>query len=438
MKNKKTLFAVLLTLFLVIGVTIAYFQSSASFENIFNTGTYKVVTTEVFESPDNWKPGEEIPKTITTKNEGTIPAAVRVSYTEKWEDKNGTDITTSIPEGAVVINLDNTSGWTKEGNYYYYNYILNPNETTSSFIKSVTLNAQLGSGDDIDCTPSQDGKSVTCEATDPLYGAKYKLTLTKETVQADKYQEVWNTQVNIIERPSIGTDVDYVTSLNGVTLDDWKVFYVDGDYTYIILSDYLPNAYVSDTIKTTYNLDTYYGSYVIASHDDRDDLLNAMTTKSNWDSLLTGTINGHAVSETRTTNVWAMGAPTVDLWVNSWNEKYPSDKLYTRYVDTEDIDNSNFYATGYTIGDSANPTSVYDSLLNKKGYKNKLYFPHQEELEDDTGNYCYGYWLASPSAYRDDRVMYIDYYGAVSYDYTSGTLAAFRPVIRIPTSLFFQ
>ena len=229
MKNKKTLFAVLLTLFLVIGVTIAYFQSSASFENIFNTGTYKVVTTEVFESPNNWKPGEEIPKTITTKNEGTIPAAVRVSYTEKWEDKNGTDITTSISEGAVVINLDNTSDWTKEGNYYYYNYILNPNETTSSFIKSVTLNAQLGSGDDIDCTPSQDGKSVTCEATDPLYGAKYKLTLTKETVQADKYQEVWNTQVNIIERPSIGTDVDYVTSLNGVTLDDWKVFYVDGD-----------------------------------------------------------------------------------------------------------------------------------------------------------------------------------------------------------------
>ena len=43
MKNKKSLIAIIV-LFLVIGVTIAYFTSSASFENIFNTGTYKVVT----------------------------------------------------------------------------------------------------------------------------------------------------------------------------------------------------------------------------------------------------------------------------------------------------------------------------------------------------------------------------------------------------------
>ena len=64
---KKSLIALLLIL--VVGATIVYFQSSASFENVFNTGTYKLVTTEVFESPDNWAPGQEIPKTITIKNE---------------------------------------------------------------------------------------------------------------------------------------------------------------------------------------------------------------------------------------------------------------------------------------------------------------------------------------------------------------------------------
>ena len=192
MNNKKSLFAVVaLVLVLLIGATIAYFQSSASFDNIFNTGTYKVVTTEVFESPDNWKPGEEIPKTITTRNEGTIDAAVRVSFTEKWEDSEGNDITLSIPSDAVTINLDNQDDWTKQGNYYYYNYPLKPNKETTSFIKSVTLNAQLGSGDDVECTPTADGKSVTCEATDPLYGAKYTLTLTKETVQYDKYSTIW-------------------------------------------------------------------------------------------------------------------------------------------------------------------------------------------------------------------------------------------------------
>ena len=208
-KKKPLLAIVLLIMITVIGFTIAYFTSSASFENVFNTGTYKVITTEVFESPSNWKPGEEIPKTITTTNEGTIPAAVRVSYTEKWEDKNGTDITSTIDEGTAIINLDNTSEWTKQGNYYYYNYILNPNETTSSFIKSVTLNSQLGSGDDVTCTPSQDGLSVTCEGANPTFGAKYILTLTKETVQADKYQEVWNTQFETRRKIVIGDELCY-------------------------------------------------------------------------------------------------------------------------------------------------------------------------------------------------------------------------------------
>ena len=197
MKNKKTLFAVILIFFLVIGVTIAYFSSTASFENIFNTGTYKLVTTEVFESPDNWMPGDEVSKTITTKNEGTIPAAVRVSYTEQWLDDEDNDITSTIDEGTAIINLDNTSDWTKEGNYYYYKYILNPNETTSSFIKSVTLNPNLNG---VTCTG--EGLTRVCESTNPATGAKYKLTITKETVQADKYKEVWNTNLEITEKPS--------------------------------------------------------------------------------------------------------------------------------------------------------------------------------------------------------------------------------------------
>ena len=222
MKDKKSLVAAVALLFvLLVGVTIAYFQSSASFDNIFNTGTYKVVSTEVFESPNNWKPGEEIPKTITTKNEGTIDAAVRVSYTEKWEDKSGVDITSSIPANAVLINLDNTNEWIKDGNYYYYKYILEPNKTTSSFIKSVTLNPQLGSGDDVECTRSADGKSVTCEATDSLYGAKYTLTLTKETVQYDKYKEIWNTQVDIDNIISFYLNDEVYYARRGMTWSDY-------------------------------------------------------------------------------------------------------------------------------------------------------------------------------------------------------------------------
>jgi alternate signal-mediated exported protein len=204
MKSKKSLIAIItLVLVAIVGVTFAYFQSNASFVNIFNTGTYRVVTTEEFVGPENWAPGQEIPKTITSTNEGTIPAAVRASITEQWiKEIDGveTDITNQITNGTVIINLDNTSDWIQEGNYYYYKYILEPGDTTKSFIKSVTLNPNMNGAT---CVASQDGLTQTCESNNPALGATYKLTITKETVQADKYQEVWNTNVEITEKTLI-------------------------------------------------------------------------------------------------------------------------------------------------------------------------------------------------------------------------------------------
>ena len=188
MKNKKTLIAIIAVLLvLVVGATIAYFQSNASFVNIFNTGTYRVVTTEEFVGPENWAPGQEIPKTITSTNEGTIPAAVRASITEQWlKEIDGveTDITNQITNGTVIINLDNTDYWTHEGNYYYYKYILEPGDTTKSFIKSVTLNPNMNGAT---CTASQDGLTQVCESNNLALGATYKLTITKERKQMSKY-----------------------------------------------------------------------------------------------------------------------------------------------------------------------------------------------------------------------------------------------------------
>ena len=199
MKKKGNIIGIIVLLLVVsIGVTFAYYTSSDDFVNVFNTGKYKIITTEEFVSPENWVPGEEIPKTITSTNEGTVPAAVRVSYVEKWEDLQGTDITSQVNPNPAIINFDNTSDWIKEGNYYYYKYILDPNQTTSSFIKSVTLDSTLNG---VTCTGS--GNTRTCEGNSLATGAKYKLTITKETVQADKYQEVWNTQQLIVEKPPL-------------------------------------------------------------------------------------------------------------------------------------------------------------------------------------------------------------------------------------------
>ena len=196
MKKKKRIITIAgLLLIAVVGATFAYYTSNTSFENVFNAGKYKITLTEVFESPDNWVPGETVPKTVTAKNDGTVPAAVRISYTEQWlKEIDGveTDITSQVSPNPAIINFANQNDWTLSNGYYYYKYILEPTDETSSFISGVTLDPNLNS---VTCTG--EGIEKTCEAQNPASGAKYKLTFTIQTVQYDQYQNVWNTNVDL-------------------------------------------------------------------------------------------------------------------------------------------------------------------------------------------------------------------------------------------------
>ena len=195
MKKKKSLVAIVAILLIVgIGVTFAYYSSNDRFTNIFNAGLYRIIDKEVFVSPDNWIPGETIPKVVTSKNTGSVDAAVRISYSEKWEDHEGNDISSQITPNPAIINFDNQSDWTLNNGYYYYKYILKPNDETSSFISGVTLDPNL---DSVTCTG--EGNEKTCEAINKASGAIYKLTISIDTVQYDQYQNVWNTDVEIKE-----------------------------------------------------------------------------------------------------------------------------------------------------------------------------------------------------------------------------------------------
>lgn len=260
--------------------------------------------------------------------------------------------------------------------------------------------------------------------------AQNGISLSYETnyVQADGNAR---TKVTALPEPlEIGDTVNYSTTLNGQTLNNWKVFYVDGDYTYIILDDYLPNSAVS---ISGIEKDGTYGVY---SNDSREALISAMTTNSNWAGLISnGEINGVALSSDviSDSNVKATGAPTVNLWVNSWNSKYPSDTIYLKEVGAGDIDNNNFYATGYGISDTTPVTSTYVDLSNDTGYGNTLYYPHQEDVSS-----CYGYWLASPSARYDDTVMNVYCGGYVTNNDYNSSNYAFRPVVCLPSSVVNQ
>ena len=223
-KNKKSiLFLFCLALVFIISGVFAYFSNNEVFENLFLSGTYKTVTRETFTSPTNWLPGEETEKRIVTKNEGTIPVRVRVKLDESWTSKNNDPLALEYNnEKVAIINFDNESDWLKKGDYYYYLEELAPGDETSSLIKSVTYNSNVEG--DITCTTNNNVYS--CESTGNGYdGATYELDITIETVQANKYEEVWD---------NVPIMYDYVgdnpCTFNGELVPGAE--YTNGQYTY--------------------------------------------------------------------------------------------------------------------------------------------------------------------------------------------------------------
>ena len=194
MKNNKIKLVIsilfLSTLLLgIVGVTFSYFNHTSTLENEFNAGVFSTSATEVFTSPTNWLPGDETPKTLSIKNEGNIPMAVRVSYTESWKDSNNQDLPLSVNNvPAAIINFDNTDKWSKRGDYYYYNGSLDANETAASPVKSVTFNKDIVT--DTACTTTNGVTS--CTTTYNGYeDATYTLTFLVDTVQFNMVGEAW-------------------------------------------------------------------------------------------------------------------------------------------------------------------------------------------------------------------------------------------------------
>ena len=216
------------------------------------------------------------------------------------------------------------------------------------------------------------------------------------------------------------------TTLNGQTLSNWKVFYNDEENgkTYIILDDYLPNSAVNISGIQK------YGTYNIYSNTSREHLIRALDTKANWQDIINnGKINGVDLSsdiKNDTENVWAMGSPTLEMWVDSWNTMYPEDKLYT----AKKTGMSDAIGWGFYIGANENPTSYYVDLSSKQSYNNLLYYPDRSGYSN-----CLGYWLASPSAGHASYVMRVRYDGYVGNYYYDNDCYSARPLVCLPSNI---
>ena len=207
MKNKKPLVALLFVAVIgVVGGTFAYFTSTDSFQNVFRTQPYHMEVTETFESPSDWTPGTTTDKSVIATNKGDVEAADRVSYTESWQDATSSPLPLEDAghNRAAIINFadDLDTNWTKSTesgkDYYYYNTRLAKDESTTSFIESVTFNPNVTISTENDCQEDEESNTIICTtATDGYVGGTYTLTITVETVQYDQYRTAWGTSVTI-------------------------------------------------------------------------------------------------------------------------------------------------------------------------------------------------------------------------------------------------
>lgn len=234
-----------------------------------------------------------------------------------------------------------------------------------------------------------------------------------------------------------GLKVTNYTSQNGQ--NDWRIFYSDGDHIFLITGDYI-NTEETNRISTSTGMTT---SKYIACWDSVPafQTVNSATLtrfKATEYKLQSGIDNSKCVSTLLNDNNWssykdsgnkaekAIGSPTVEMWMDSWNARYPKDKIYRKA--STSISNP-----GYYVGTSPDPSAISISsktMKVKEGYSNKLYYPHASDYYG-----TYGYWLASPSTINIWSVLYVGYSGNVDYYVCGYNHVGVRPVVSLNSGI---
>ena len=221
-----------------------------------------------------------------------------------------------------------------------------------------------------------------------------------------------------ISKNNYGDYVNYPIDLNkdGNTTNDWKIFYKDNNgYVYLIANnnqnlytDILTLAGMQESTQNKYCV--YWKN--IPQYKEITDFVKTRY-KMSWNKSKTNP-NIKSVSQLLNTNNWkslvntnyaidAIGAPTVEMWVESWNEKGYKKLYYNNNGDT-----------GYCVGDVEAPTTMYIEGLSTE---DTLYFP----------DYL-AYWLASPAAGHTGNLLCINNPG-ISYAYFQFDYWTIRPVV---------
>ena len=225
--------------------------------------------------------------------------------------------------------------------------------------------------------------------------SEYEQAQTNETAMLDSYLKEIDDATSVfndITAANYGDKIEYTAG--GVS--DWRVFYKDADHLYIIASDYLENTKLpntSDTFANGLNMSTSstYGAYWKTTSNFTSAGASAITSKVaekyglSWLTAHRSDTSekARATADLLNTTAWtakfgnsemgieAIGSPTLEMWVASWNAKGYT-KLYAIS-----------YETGYYVGTTENQTSHYQSVSSDiAGYADELYFPYTSSVSN--------------------------------------------------------
>ena len=232
--------------------------------------------------------------------------------------------------------------------------------TKTPIVESV--NATIGV--QLEAMPVQPGEEGTSEG---INGSSQTPALTLGKITKDNIGDYIDLGNNIINEES--------------TTDDWRILYKDETAVYAVLDDYLPVVQIPEEAGLTTDLEnTVYNVW-------SDDLVNKLLNNAAWSEFTNGILGAKAI-----------GAPKVEMFVDSYNAKNGTELVYT---DRPKLDST---------------TEDYD-----------LYVPHP----DYTGE-VYGHWLASiPEGYSDwSWVSSFD--GMIRTNAWTLRNYAVRPVVELP------
>ena len=272
--------------------------------------------------------------------------------------------------------------------------------------------------------------SIAKERTEGITVGSSKITAKKIAQTADK-------------TGIYGEKVTNYTCPNTTGVSTWRIFYADAENIYLIADDYINIDNVPKKEKIVDNDSSGNHSRLsmqnVLSDYSRgatsiDSIIANKWLSSYWKNNSTSTNpNIKAVAYILDTNAWnplyrgenaeyAIGGPTVEMFVKSWNDTHSGDKQ----IECEAESNSNGYKVKFANGSY----STYIQGLAQNEY-NSIY------IKSDNSN-ANAMWLASPSAHSSAYLMSANYYGRLSNYYYGNDYPGFRPVVCLKSKVKLQ